>query len=161
MRSLRFVIDHNFERRNLNESQRALVAARIATLGKGRPAENASIDAFDTNPEGSTPSVTQTQAAELMNVGRTSTQRARRVVEHCVPAVVAMVEQGELSAVWQNAQDRSGRIRTAGAGHIYPRRPKHVLSDLVRFWADMGLLDQSYTLTSGLTAGSVNRNWNG
>jgi len=45
----------NLHRRHLNESQRAMVAARLATLGKGRPSEKDSIE-----------SITRDDAADLL-----------------------------------------------------------------------------------------------
>ena len=60
-----FVVSLNLHRRHLSESQRAMVAARLATLGEGRPSGGtASIDA-----------VSQDKAAELLNVGKRSVER--------------------------------------------------------------------------------------
>lgn len=86
---LDFVVSKNLHRRHLDESQRAMVADKIATLKKGRPEENASIDAFN--------SITQSQAAEMMNVSRKSVQRARVVRERGVPELAAAVESGNVS----------------------------------------------------------------
>ena len=84
-----FVVSLNLHRRHLDESQRAMVAGKLATLRDGqRAARAASIDA---------PSVTQTQAAELLNVSRKSVQRAREVLDHGTPELVAAVERGEVS----------------------------------------------------------------
>lgn len=85
-----FVVSLNLTRRHLNESQRAMVAARLATLRKGRPTEeNASIDAFD--------APTQHAAAELLNVSRPSVQRARQVVEHGADELKEAVDAGKVS----------------------------------------------------------------
>lgn len=81
-----FVVSLNLHRRHLNESQRAMVAARLAGMGKGRPVENASIEAF-----------TQPEAAKQLNMSRPSVQRARRVLEGGCDALVAAVERGQVA----------------------------------------------------------------
>lgn len=80
-----FVVSLNLHRRHLDESQRSMVAARLATLPKGAN-QHASIDA---------PS--QAQAADLLNVSRPSVQRAREVLVNGAPELVAAVERGEVS----------------------------------------------------------------
>jgi phage N-6-adenine-methyltransferase len=80
-----FIQSMNSHRRHDDESQRALVAARLAALPRGRP-ENASIDA-----------ITQAQAAELFNVSRPSVQRARVVLERGVPELVEAVDEGMIA----------------------------------------------------------------
>jgi hypothetical protein len=81
-----FVVSLNLHRRHLNESQRAMVAAKLTTLTHGQRAD-ASIDA----------SVTQPQAAELLNVSRPSVQRARKVQESGDKKLIASVESGQVS----------------------------------------------------------------
>jgi hypothetical protein len=78
-----FVASANLHRRHLDESQRAMIAANLATLREGRPSETASQDA-----------VSQSKAAALLEVSRPSVQRARYVKDHGVPDLVAAVEQG-------------------------------------------------------------------
>ena len=89
---LDYVISHNLNRRHLSESQRAMVAERVAQLRRefGRD--------FDTDaaaPIGA--SLTQTQAALVFNVSRQSITRARRVRSKGVTALVEQVEAGKLS----------------------------------------------------------------
>ena len=76
----------NLRRRHLNESQRALVAAKLATMKQGARTDLASIEAMS-----------QPRAAELLNVGRASVQRAREVLDHGVPELRQAVEGGEVS----------------------------------------------------------------
>lgn len=65
-----------------------MVAGKIANLPKGRPAENTQICGL---------SVTQSQAAELLNVGLRSVQHARAVLDHGAPELIAAVESGAVS----------------------------------------------------------------
>jgi ParB-like chromosome segregation protein Spo0J len=81
-----FVVSKNFRRRHMNESQRAMVAAKLATLPRGRRAKS------DTSA-----GLTRAGAAELMNVGEGTVAAARTVLEHAVPEVVSAVERGEMS----------------------------------------------------------------
>ena len=87
--ALAFVISHNLHRRHLTESQRAMVAAKMADLQRGRPPEglNAPIGAFKT----------QRKAAAMLNVGRGSVQRARQVVTKAITEIQDMVTSGEIS----------------------------------------------------------------
>jgi N6-adenosine-specific RNA methylase IME4 len=80
---LRYVVSLNLNRRHLNESQRALVAARVANHAEGR--------ARLTAPNGV---VTQKQAAELLNVSHHAVQRAKVVLEHGAAELIAAVEAG-------------------------------------------------------------------
>ena len=87
-----FVLTMNLIRRHLNDSQRAMIAARVANLRQGRPELNASIDAFDSRSN-----KTQVEAATGLNVSRKSVQRARKVQDKAVPGIVQAVERGEVS----------------------------------------------------------------
>lgn len=62
-----------------------MVAGKLANLPAYRPTVSASIEAL-----------TQRQAAELLNVSRPSVQRAREVLDHGVPELVAAVERVEM-----------------------------------------------------------------
>jgi hypothetical protein len=82
---VRFIISTNIHRRHLTESQRAMIANELAKLGEGRPGkETAQIKA-----------VSQAQAADMMQVSRSSVQAARRVSE-AAPDLAAKVKAGEI-----------------------------------------------------------------
>ena len=88
---LGWVVSLNLHRRHLDESQRAIVAAKIANLGDGQRKS--------ASPIGER-AVTQGEAAQLLNVGKRSVERAREVLRrfpretviacsHDVPALEA------------------------------------------------------------------------
>jgi ParB-like chromosome segregation protein Spo0J len=81
-----FVVSLNLHRRHLDESQRAMVAARLATMRQGARTDLASIEAMS-----------QSQAADLLNVGRASVQRAKEVIDHGAPELLAAVEHGDIA----------------------------------------------------------------
>jgi N6-adenosine-specific RNA methylase IME4 len=76
---LGFVISKNLPRRHLSESQRAMVAAKIANLRDGVTKTGAAIDA----------PVSQGDAGAMLNVSRESVQRATKVREHGAPELVS------------------------------------------------------------------------
>lgn len=107
-----FVVSLNLHRRHLDESQRAMVAGKLANLPAHRPAGSAPIGA-----------VTQDSAAELLNVGRRSVQRAREVLDNGAPELVAAVERGEVSvsaaaSVAEAPKDRQVEIVARGRDEI-------------------------------------------
>lgn len=88
--ALALVISSNLHRRHLDESQRAMVGARIANMNEGRPRKDtASIEAVS-------PAVSQTAAAEQVNASRASVQRAAVVIRDAEPELVAAVDQGHI-----------------------------------------------------------------
>jgi N6-adenosine-specific RNA methylase IME4/ParB-like chromosome segregation protein Spo0J len=81
-----YVVSLNLRRRHLDESQRAMVAAKLATLKQGART--------DLSPIGE---MSQAQAATLLNVGKRSVERAAEVRDHGAPQLVSAVEQGAVS----------------------------------------------------------------
>jgi ParB/Sulfiredoxin domain len=94
-----FVISINLRRRHMDESQRAVVAARLENLGHGQRADLVGRDAnLHLLPEPTKPApVTRQQAAELLNVSPRSVAAARTVIDHAIPDLTQKVERGEVS----------------------------------------------------------------
>jgi hypothetical protein len=78
-----FVISLNLKRRHLSESQRAMVAAKLATLklGDNQHSEGSSIEG----------------ASRLLNVGHASVERAKTVQRTGAPELAQAVERGSVS----------------------------------------------------------------
>jgi N6-adenosine-specific RNA methylase IME4 len=108
---LAFVISMNLQRRQLDESQRAMVAAKLANLKDGQRSDVVS----GTSIEG---------AATLLNVGRASVERAKTVQREAVPEIVTAVEQGHLAvslgarAAKMSAEDQAEVAARAAKGEI-------------------------------------------
>jgi predicted DNA-binding protein (UPF0251 family) len=83
---LAFVLDLNVKRRHLNESQRAMIAAELATMRQGARTDLASIEAMS-----------QAEAANRLNVSRSGVQRAALVRDKAIPEIAAAVRQGHMS----------------------------------------------------------------
>lgn len=92
--ALAFVISANMQRRHLTEAQRAMAAARIATLQKGAN-QHASRDA-SSQSNASQDALTQGDAAQQMDVSRSSVQRARKIIEKGSKALQDAVESGDV-----------------------------------------------------------------
>ena len=78
-----YVVSLNLRRRHLDESQRAMVAAKLANLDLGANQHNEG-----TSIEG---------ASRLLNVGRASVERARAVQREGAPELQQAVERGAVS----------------------------------------------------------------
>jgi N6-adenosine-specific RNA methylase IME4/ParB-like chromosome segregation protein Spo0J len=83
---LAFVIDKNLKRRHLNDDQRRMVAARLASLGRGRPTGNTA----DCG-------ISRKEAAQLLSVDEAGVERARTVIAKAAPEVKAVVDTGKLT----------------------------------------------------------------
>lgn len=81
-----FVLSQNLHRRHLNESQRAMVAQKLANMKQGARTDLTAIAVMS-----------QPEAAKALNVSVDSIQRARKVAETAAPEVVKAVERGEVS----------------------------------------------------------------
>jgi hypothetical protein len=85
---LGFVVSHNLHRRHLTESQRGMVAERMANLSAHRPP-------CETSPTGLVkPAVTMRRAAEMLSVGESTVTRAKKIQRLGSPELVAAVESG-------------------------------------------------------------------
>ena len=87
--AFRFALNQNLARRHLNESQRAMVAARLVTTEPGGfggvRKSNASIEAL-----------TQPALASVLKVGRSSVQRAKVLLATNDTDAIAAVDAGDL-----------------------------------------------------------------
>ena len=78
-----YVIARNLMRRHLDTSQRAMIAAKLATMRSGARTDLASIDARS-----------DADAARLLHVGEASVERAKVVQREGIPELAHLVEQG-------------------------------------------------------------------
>jgi N6-adenosine-specific RNA methylase IME4 len=85
-----FIISVNVKRRHLDESQRAMVAARLETMTHGgarRSDQDANLHL----------EMSRQRAAGLVNVSARSVASAREVLDHGEPDLVRAVDQGEIA----------------------------------------------------------------
>ena len=84
-----FVIRANLHRRHLTTSQRAAVAAGLASMKQGRP---------EKSPDGDINPITQEDAAKMLNVGKRSVERAKTVLDSGDDKLIEQVKSGEVTA---------------------------------------------------------------
>ena len=82
------VISLNLHRRHLNESQRAMIAAELANMKKGRPGKAATLPIKN---------VSQSDAATLMHVSERSVRTAKKVLNEAPTKIVKAVKSGKLA----------------------------------------------------------------
>lgn len=108
----RFVISTNLHRRHLTDTQRAIIAGKLADRVPGRPQEKASYEAFSPAPP------TRSEAAGLLQVSRTAVERARRLQHSGTPALNEITE--------------AGQVRLSTAERVATRLPPEEQDDFVR-----------------------------
>ena len=84
-----FVVALNLHRRHLSESQRAMVAEKIANMRQG--------ERTDLEHPANLPKVSQAAAAKLLNVSERSVRDAVKVGESGTPELVKAVERGNMA----------------------------------------------------------------
>lgn len=82
-----FVVSHNLKRRHLDTSGRAMVAARLANLGEGRPQKNSA----------NLPSLSQAKSGQLLSVSERTVRAASKVQRSGAPALRSAVESGKVA----------------------------------------------------------------
>ena len=99
---LAFVVSLNLKRRHLNESQRAMIAARLANMRQGART--------DLQPSANLPKVvSQSKAADLLSIGERSIRHAKHVLTSGLPELAQAVERGEI-AVSRAAEIVNGKV---------------------------------------------------
>ena len=111
-----FVISKNLKRRHLNVSQRAMIAAKLATMCSGTRT--------DLEPSAKLPEVSIPQAAQQLSVGARSVKHARKVLSEGTPETIASVERGDLSV-----SRAAGAVSPAKVHLAEPAAGLHVTTD--------------------------------
>lgn len=99
---LAFVLSANLHRRHLNESQRAVLAAKVKPMlaEQAKARMMAGVRADNPSPnldEGIATGRADEQAARMFDVGRVSVVSADKVLKHGTPELVTAVERGEVA----------------------------------------------------------------
>lgn len=81
-----FVVSLNLHRRHLDESQRAMSAAKAANHKVGNPNWSNSANS----------GLTTEQASEKFNIGKTAIKSAKQVINNGIPELTTKVETGEV-----------------------------------------------------------------
>jgi hypothetical protein len=108
--ALKYVLVKNLHRRHLSESQRAMIAAKLANLSQGGDRSKPPIDGMSVNA-----------AANALNVGSKSVERAKRVQKDGVPELQTSVERDEVPVsaaeefAKQSKDEQAEKIKEAGS----------------------------------------------
>lgn len=100
----RYVVSENLDRRHLSESQRAMVAARMADMRQGERTDikpdaplNDDAPLDTTEPSADMQKVSQTDAAAMLQVSPRMVTGANQILKHGIDELQRMVEAGEIA----------------------------------------------------------------
>lgn len=122
---LAFVLSLNLHRRHLSESQRGMVAAAIANMAQG--------ERTDVEPSANLQKVSQSQAAEMLNVSPRTVAAAVKVRDEAAPELVHAVESGKVSV---SAAADVATLPKAEQAVIVARGEKEILEAAKQIRAD-------------------------
>jgi ParB-like chromosome segregation protein Spo0J len=118
--ALGFVIALNLHRRHLDESQRAMVAAKLATMRQG--------ERTDLEPSENLPKVSQEEAATLLKISDRTLRYAKAVQERGADDLIRAVETGNVRvsvaadiATLQKDPRKNGQGGDSPSGQRHPR----------------------------------------
>jgi hypothetical protein len=121
---LQFVLSANLHRRHLNESQRALVAARITNLkGAGRPTKLiVPIGTITEKSQSKATAISAKTAAAMMAVGKRSVMRAKTILDSPTQAqaVAAGTKTVNAAAKEIKAREQAKEVRRDKTGYAIP-----------------------------------------
>lgn len=89
--ALAFVISKNLKRRHLDDSQRAMIAARLANMRQGERTD------MTVEPSANLPKVDQPAAARALSISERALRHARAVQDRGVPELSRAVDAGKLA----------------------------------------------------------------
>jgi ParB-like chromosome segregation protein Spo0J len=130
-----FVLSANLHRRHLNESQRAMVAAKLTSMEVGANQH--------TKGQGTSIDV----ASKLLNVGRASIDRARKVLATGDPKLVAAVEQAKVSVSAAANQTADKKKANSGKSKSHKDSAKDLKTQIEDFkaeWLDLNEWQKRY-----------------
>lgn len=128
---LAYTLSMNLQRRHLNESQRAMIAAKVATMlhGGDRRSEQAA----------SLHLVSRASAASMLNVSPRSVASAAQVIDHGAPELVAAVEKGEIAVSTAAEKCRPERSPRPSARETMER----AIEQAAKFFSDTDLSEMT------------------
>ncbi len=133
-----WIISHNVHRRHLSASQRAMVAARLATLQHGTNRYEQKVDgSFDPSTKDPRTSQTVQNAADALNVGTASVKRAKAVIASGDADLIHAVESGEVP-VTKAAKQVISKKRHLRAVQQSAGRDREGKTDIIRELAAKG-----------------------
>jgi hypothetical protein len=90
-----FIVSMNLRRRNLTESQKGLVGAKIASLERGRPKETAKSPAKEAEKNPPRGGFTEAEAAKAVDTSERTVSRAKKVLREAPKSEIKAIEQGK------------------------------------------------------------------
>ncbi len=124
-----YVVSLNLHRRHLDETQRGVIGNKIANMRQG--------ERTDLEPSANLPKVSQSKAAEMVNVSPRTIRNVRQV-EREAPELMPKLESGEMSAykaVKQIEHKKLQELNKAQVEGLHENRPTIQHSDAIEWLA--------------------------